>query len=613
MVSKYSDFLLENKLDLINESIVYLSPNLRKVLRKIPDNQIAKDILDIAGQNIKDDITFIDIDKQDGYLSFTTMKNAVKYISTAFSPDSTYLNIQNTPKVQLADNFYEYSKDNMWFTARNPLRIGRLVTKLFPDKFTDKEKEEFTNKFKAALEVTGERFLLVSGSDIATWYSSSNYFSNQHTLGNSCMKHSSEKLFDIYCKNPEICQMVCLIDDDSMGKPKLKGRAILWRVTDIDLWAPKEGLEVPKFEYFMDRQYAISDAVIEKMRSYAKERGWAYKSYNNHHSYQNVTVNGTDYLLAMRLHLKNEEYKYFPYVDTFRRFDPKSFTLFNDDDKTDHGGQYLLNASDGSYEKIPDPNSEEEMVYCEYYDREIERENAVYTDRFGYLPNDSVVHVTIGANAGYYPEDYDDIVFDDWSEQSLHIDDAVYCGTYGYFIYHRNAIKVVTTISSSGDCDNDENYIHRDDTDSYKRFGDEINLKTTPWYKILHDKYEDWENCVGILNNLLIKDSFGNWILRKFQLTTYKLNNQIGNLMYITNTDAIALDLTIDSSDRRIEDGIMYHYNLYTSNLYEKLEKSLESKINSKQLSFEFDKDFPKQDYKQRLRMLNNLAELFVS
>ena len=77
MISKYNkfkeDLLLES---LVNESFLYFSPPLRKVISKV-GGEISKELIDREGKDIKPDITFVDIDKE-GYLSFTTMKNAVK-------------------------------------------------------------------------------------------------------------------------------------------------------------------------------------------------------------------------------------------------------------------------------------------------------------------------------------------------------------------------------------------------------------------------------------------------------------------------------------------------------------------------------------------------------
>ena len=73
MILKYNsfsvDFLLEN---IINESIIYYSPELRKVLNRIKDIEISKDLIGVESTDIKPDITFVHLDKE-GYLSFSTM------------------------------------------------------------------------------------------------------------------------------------------------------------------------------------------------------------------------------------------------------------------------------------------------------------------------------------------------------------------------------------------------------------------------------------------------------------------------------------------------------------------------------------------------------------
>ena len=43
--------------------------------------------------------------------------------------------------------------------SRNSIKIGKLINKLFPGKYNDKQIEEFVNKFKSTLEQSGERFI----------------------------------------------------------------------------------------------------------------------------------------------------------------------------------------------------------------------------------------------------------------------------------------------------------------------------------------------------------------------------------------------------------------------------------------------------------------------
>ena len=73
MIFKYSDFL-------VNESILYYSPKVRRLLSKI-DDPIAKDLVSLETTDLPIDVTFVDLDEnKEGYLTFTTMKSAEKHL-----------------------------------------------------------------------------------------------------------------------------------------------------------------------------------------------------------------------------------------------------------------------------------------------------------------------------------------------------------------------------------------------------------------------------------------------------------------------------------------------------------------------------------------------------
>ncbi len=606
MISKYSDFIFESSIESISESIVYLSPNLRKVLKKM-DNDIAKDILGVEGKDIKDDVTFIDVDKQDGYFSFATMKNAIKYIKSDFGgDDSTYLSIENSPRVALSDSFYTFYDDkSMWKTGRNPLRIGRMINKLLPGKYSDKEREQFTNKFKATLDKVGERFILVSGQDIPKWYSDNNYFSMAHTLGSSCMRSKSDDIFQIYSENPEVCQMLCIVEENDNGVPLLKARALVWKVSDFGWWSGDPSKELPKFEYFMDRQYAISDALIEKMKIYAKDQGWAFKTFNNHHSYQNVTISDQNLMLLMKVALKKENYKRYPYMDTFRRYSPDSSTLFSDDSE-DVAGDFILEDTNGGCREVGDNDG---GYYSEYYDRELSEDEAVWSEHYqDYLPREQAIYISHGSGRllGWYAEDDDDIVYDEWTSIYIHFDDAVYCEEYGNFIFNEDAVSVVMRIDDNGNCNSDDYYLHNRDA-RVVQFDD---LRELVWYTNIIKKADYWDVHSGILASLLTKDWSNYWIPIKFKINTYKVTDET-HMDYITDIDAEILDVVIDKSNSRIEDAWTYTERLKDSNLIPQLKFAIKSKIKQDQLSFEFGDEFDKpvkdrlESYKKRLEQLD--------
>jgi hypothetical protein len=288
MINRYNkfkeDLLLEN---LINESLLYYSPNVRKVINKIAKDpsigDIANDLISSEKTDVKPDVTFIDLDKE-GYLSFITMRNAAKILHTQWPHSRTEEDWSNNLIYDgdLNSIWREHERgieNDVYKKSRNSIKIGKLINKLLPGKYNDKQIEEFVNKFKATIENSGEVFEIVEGEDIEFWYDSKNYLERSGTLGNSCMSQK-KGIFNIYTKNPEVCRMLILKEDD-----KILGRALIWKLNSIK----SHSADLSGVEYFMDRQYTIKDSDVQKFRNYAKEqKGWVSKAYNNHHSFSTV-------------------------------------------------------------------------------------------------------------------------------------------------------------------------------------------------------------------------------------------------------------------------------------------------------------------------------------
>jgi hypothetical protein len=75
-------------------------------------------------------------------------------------------------------------------------------------------------------------FEIVEGDEIAKWYRYENYAENKGTLGNSCMRDKRDSFFEIYTKNPEVCRMLILKEDD-----KILGRALIWKLNSFKSYA----------------------------------------------------------------------------------------------------------------------------------------------------------------------------------------------------------------------------------------------------------------------------------------------------------------------------------------------------------------------------------------
>jgi len=582
MISRYNSFLEDRLLEsMINESFLYFSPPVRKILGQLATKQhseIAADILTSEGEDVKPDMTFIDLGKE-GYLSFITMRNA-KNLIVAKYPDSDWaINIENKPLPEpkiYPNDFYDMDinrdKDytGVFLKSRNEVGLGRFINKLFPNKYNSKQIEEFTNQFKAVLEKSGEHFDLVEGEDIDHWYSYENYKEMSGTLGNSCMAKKSD-LFDIYIQNQDVCKMLILLEDNL-----LIGRALVWKLNSIK--TGRTDLEGAP-EYFMDRQYTIKESDVQKFRNYAKAQGWAYKSYNNHHSHSTVNINGEDKNLNLTVKVASKRYNKYPYMDTFRRYNPETGILYNDDENSsDYEGCYILDDTSGGYTEI------EGGVWSDWHDRTIPEDEAVYSDYLDdHILRDYAVEVRRGTRSyrGWYPEDHDSITRA-YDGNYYHQEDTVYSSVYDEYIYQDDAVLVITDIYGDGEVDYaDDTYMSDTDSDIvYER-----EYSKLLWYEFLSDKFSEWSGYSGVTRELLVKNWEDDWIPKMFAIEVYKVSDPKDNSTdimgseYFTELDAEILGWDVDKSTGRTVDQFQYHKDI--DHLLEDIKKRANTLIQS--------------------------------
>jgi len=619
MISNYNSFIEDLLLEkAINESFLYYSPNVRKALSRIKNNDIAAELLNSEGTDVKPDMTFIDLGKE-GYLSFITMRNAKPLINAKYPDIDWSINIDNKamPDPQTYSNdLHEFDMNKtpdasgVFTKSRNEVALGKFVNKLFPGKYNDKQRQDFVNSFKASLEKTGEHFDLVEGEDIEYWYWYENYKEEGGTLGSSCMA-KKRGLFGIYTQNQDVCKLLILKEDD-----KILGRALVWKLSSI-----KRGSDVIEgVEYFMDRQYTIKDSDVQKFKNYAKEQGWCYKSYNNHHSYSTVTINDEVKNVQMTVKVKDKDYNRYPYMDTFRRYDVSNGILHNDDEQDkDYEGQYILEDTGGGYQEI------EGGVYSEWYDRRISEDDAIWSDPLDdYLILDRSVEVRRASSRrrqGWYPEDYDDIFYDEDHDEYFHVDDGVWSDIERRMLYDQTAVRVVTEIYSDGDVPSPgDKYMYEGDNN--------ITLIDTDWFWFdkISDKFSDWSSYSYISQDLLVVDYKGNYIPKKFATEVYKIEEakdsnavDITGVEYLTEIDAKALgyaliEQSVDGEEKRVIDWFTYTESIseFLDVLIERVDKlynKYDDILNDKgQLRIKFDNK-EEQEYRDRISMLRAKCE----
>lgn len=230
-------------------------------------------------------------------------------------------------------------------TARTDIRIGRMVRAILENlkvEFTEKDIEEFTNLYKATFDFMADKlkqFDIINGDRIAYWYYYERYHRREGVLGNSCMSGKPADYFDLYTKNPEVCSLVILYDDegkiDSKGKytsAKIKGRALLWKVEVFPRGTKIDSSSKGKIVPFLDRIYTTQDADYQLFLALAKENNWLTKDRN---------------VDTLKVQLNKSKFTRYPYVDTLCYLEPKLNIVSNY--KVGHDTNRTLRSTDGDY------------------------------------------------------------------------------------------------------------------------------------------------------------------------------------------------------------------------------------------------------------------------
>ena len=235
------------------------------------------------------------------------------------------------------ENIAKSETDDYWTTSKRfACKPGAFIGKILKD-ISPKEVENFASLYKTFASKQELEFRIVSGKDILKYYHQDNYFNQNGSLGNSCMKSNScQDYFDIYTQNPMISMLVMLAPNE-----KLLGRALLWQIGE---------------EKIMDRIYTIQDDThFHHMTKWAIDNGYVHKAYQNWQSCQTFFDGQNEIEKKLSLKLTNWTFKKYPYLDSFKWLDMNNGMLtnyqpnhFKNDDRS--GNFRTLTTSCGGYE-----------------------------------------------------------------------------------------------------------------------------------------------------------------------------------------------------------------------------------------------------------------------
>ena len=321
LVYNYNSFLNEADDKEKKKIPFFLSETLAILLQRIK-SPITKAILDEI--NNPHEISFLDCDTKD--------KEKIDKISFLPAGKAEFDISKGT-----IDQLSECWKSK----GRQEMGVGRIVNKLFPDRFKNQEVEEFVNGFKAAIAKGHADFRLVQGEDIRKYYLEDNYeMKNKGDINASCMRYQkAQPWLDIFAKNPEKCKLLILMSDKD--PTKIKGRALVWM-----------GTRKPVGRTYMDRIYVIYDANEQLFMNYAIEHNWLYKAAQviGDASYMDE---GKKVYSSVAIQLNPIAFKNYPSLDTLSYYTPTTGRLGSNQGNPVPGHpRYNLNSADGGSTKI---------------------------------------------------------------------------------------------------------------------------------------------------------------------------------------------------------------------------------------------------------------------
>ena len=289
---------------------LFISDELRSILEFIKSDSIVAQLLLKNRHSIED-----------------LIEDPVNYISIS-SQDPlriSYLTSERIDKIE--------SNDYWTSSRRFHMKPGGFVSKLFKD-VSAKDIEVFSNLYRMETKKPKFTFKIVKGESIREHYHYDKHFSDSGSLGVSCMRHDScQRLFNLYVENSNKISLLLMLDEYDL----VMGRALLWNFDSNKI---------------MDRIYTVNDEQLPfYFKKWATENKYYFRSQQNWYNSVLFERLGEDKkMLKIDIKLDNSDFRYYPYMDTFKFFNPKTGTFSNyrpEDDEFKSNGVTLI-SSDGS-------------------------------------------------------------------------------------------------------------------------------------------------------------------------------------------------------------------------------------------------------------------------
>lgn len=286
-------------------SDIFISDDLRNILTEIESQSMVASLL-LKKRHSNDDL----------------VEDFVNHISVS-REDKGKISYLTKERLAVID------ESEIWTSSRRfQAKPGGFISKVFKD-IPAKEVELFSTLFRNVSNRIKVNLQVVKGERIRDFYYYESYASDNGSLGASCMRYDScQKYMNVYVENTDVVSMLVMLNDDDA----LIGRALLW---DCD------GYKI------MDRIYTTND---EKYAFYFKE--WATKNNylfkSNQNWFDTLTfekIGDKKQELRIDIKLPNSDYKYYPYMDTFKFFNAETGTISNYQPKSDF---YTICTPDGS-------------------------------------------------------------------------------------------------------------------------------------------------------------------------------------------------------------------------------------------------------------------------